>query len=78
MLLPTSFPYGYRHGREPDLSHGAAFYARLNPRTRSDAIEKKNGSKKHQVLPRYEFTATECADDNMVNNVILLKQTGNE
>lgn len=73
MLLPTSFPYGYWHGGQPVLSHTAAFDGRRKWRTRSAAIEKRNRDKKQPMFPSYEFTVTECADDNMVNNVSLLK-----
>ncbi len=77
MLLPTSFPYGYWHGGQPALPHTAAFDARRKTTTRSAAIEERNADKNQPVLPSYEFTATECANDNMVNNVSLLcKQLG--
>lgn len=73
MLLPTSFPYGYRHGGQPMLSHRAAFDARRRWRTRSAAIEMRNEDKKQPVFPSYEFTVGECADDNIVNNISFLK-----
>lgn len=73
MLLPTPFPYGYWHGAPPVLSHTAALDARRKRRAGSAAIEKRRGDKKQPVFPSYEFTVTECADDNMVNNVSLLK-----
>lgn len=55
------------------LSHTASSDTRQKRRTKSAAIEKRNGDKKQPVFPSDEFTITDCAGDNVANTFSLLK-----